>query len=212
MSEKINNETSFRIIENAERKTLTIILGGVRFFSAKFLLELYEEDRYFGNGMLLMGTENLRNLLLGISSGLNNVRPEVKTTPKMFFEGVDYPLIRRKLDQNEQWDKLSYELSLTVFAKGKARDLFFEDLARTKPVRNEQVIKEHVWGVEIELSSSLDDNGEPRVFVILHRIIKGKKTSSNFQSNDEAWGGFDFGVDEEEVSTKDVDLDDDLPF
>lgn len=209
---------NYKIIENKERKTVTVIFGGVTFYSAKYLLELYQDERYFGNGVLELKQEELRPLLTGIAQGLNNLNDKVKNTAGQFYEGdnVDFPLIKRRKDMDDNVVPGQYELSLSVFAKGKPRNLFFADLARTKPITNEQVVKEHEWGVEIEISNYMDENTlEWKTFVVLHRIIKGKARETNYRANDSAWGGFDFGTNEEpEVGAYDNNIveDDDLPF
>lgn len=207
----------FNVIENKERKTITVILGGVRFYSAKYLLERYDEKRYFGNGILKITKDEMGEILKKVSASLNLVNPEVRITPKLLFEGDDnkYPLFKHHYDQDGEWDK-TYEVALSALSDKKERDLFFSDLARTKPVRNEDVVKEHEWGVEIEITSRIDEETlDPKIFVILHRIIKGKKAETTYQSNDNAWGGFDFGGVEEEENVLDKKVlasEEDLPF
>lgn len=201
------------IIENKERKTITVVLGGVRFYSAKYLLERYEDRRYFGNGILKIDKNEMGDILKKISASLNLVNPEVKVSPKLLFEGeeVDYPLFKQHLNQDGDWDG-SYEISLGALSDKRERHLFFNDLARTSPVTNEDIIKEHEWGVEIEISSKVDEETlDTKIFVILHRIVKGKKAETRYQTNDSAWGGFDMGSEEDEQNTLLVN-DDDLPF
>lgn len=208
--------SNYRIVENSNKKSITVIFGGTRFFSAKYLLELYgdgDKGRYFGNANVTLDKEELRELLRSIARALNNQKPEVKVTPGMFFESdnVDFPLVKRRLNQEDEWDGSTYEIALSVFAKGKERNLFFEDLARTKPVTNEDVIKSHEWAIELEIVSNLDEETlEPKLFIILHRIIKGKQ-AGNYSANDDAWKGFNMGVEEEE-EVKDEFSEDDLGF
>ena len=200
------------IIENKERKTITVVLGGVRFYSAKYLLERYEDKRYFGNGILKIDKTEMGDILKRISASLNLVNPDVKVSPKLLFEGadVDYPLFKQHLNQDGDWDG-SYEISLGALSDKRERHLFFNDLARTSPVINEDIVKEHEWGVEIELSSRIDEDSlDTKIFVILHRIVKGKKAETKYQTNDDAWGGFDLGEEEENILVDDDD--DDLPF
>lgn len=199
------------IIENKERKTITVVLGGVRFYSAKYLLERYDEKRYFGKGILKIDKNEMGDILKRISSSLNLVNQEVKVSPKLLFEGdeVDYPLFQRHLNQDGDWDG-SYEISLGALSDKRERHLFFNDLGRTSPVTNEDIVKEHEWGVEIELSSKFDEDSlDTKIFVVLHRIVKGKKAETKYQTNDSAWGGFDMGSEEEDNILVN---DDDLPF
>ena len=196
------------IIENKERKTITVVLGGVRFYSAKYLLERYEDKRYFGNGILKIDKNEMGDILKRISASLNLVNPEVKVSPKLLFEGeeFDYPLFKQHLNQDGDWDG-SYEISLGALSDKRERHLFFNDLARTNPVTNEDVVKEHEWGVEIEISSKIDEESlDTKLFFILHRMVKGKKAETKYQTNDSAWSGFDMGEEEEDI------LEDDLPF
>ena len=200
-----------KIVEN-DRKSVTVVFGGVIFYSAKYLLELWEDERYFGNGILRMDTEQLREVLVGISRALNSVNPGVNVKPSLLYEGgTEFPLIRNHINAEGDWDG-TYDLALSVFTKGKERALFFEDLARTRPVKNEDIIKEHEWGVELELKASIDEESlDVNIFTVLHRIIKGKKVERSYRPNDDAWDGFDFGENDEE----DFDIDtneDDLPF
>lgn len=203
------------IIENKERKTITVVLGEVRFYSAKYLLERYDDSRYFGNGILKITNNELKELLKKVSASLNLANPDVKVSPKLLFEGegVDYPLFQRHFNQDDEWDG-SYEVRLSAFSEKKERYLFFNDLAKTSPVTDEDIVKKHEWGVELELASRVDeDTLETKIFVILHRIVKGKKVETLFQTNDDAWGGFD--LDDEEESddfVEDLDFLDDEPF
>jgi len=196
------------IIENKERKTITVVLGGVRFYSAKYLLERYDDKRYFGNGILKIDKNEMGDILKRISASLNLVNPDVKVSPKLLFEGdeVDYPLFKPHLNQDGDWDG-SYDISLGALSDKRERHLFFNDLARTSPVTNEDIVKEHEWGVEIELSSRIDEDSlDTKIFVILHRIVKGKKAETKYQTNDSAWSGFDLGDEEENILVDDVDL------
>ena len=200
------------IIENKERKTITVVLGGVRFYSAKYLLERYQDKRYFGNGILKIDKTEMGDILKKISASLNLVNPEVKVSPKLLFEGdeVDYPLFKQHKNQDGDWDG-SYEISLGALSDKYERRFFFNDLARTSPVTNEDIVKEHEWGVEIEISSKVDEDSlDTKIFVVLHRIVKGKKAETKYQTNDSAWGGFDMG--EEEDEQKPLVNDDDFPF
>jgi hypothetical protein len=201
-----------KIVENHDRKSVTVVFGGVVFYSAKYLLELWEGERYFGNGILRMDTTQLKEVLLGISRALNSVNPGVNVKASLLYEGgADYPLIRNHINADGDWDG-TYDLALSVFTKGKERALFFEDLARTRPVKNEDIIKEHEWGVELELKASIDEESlDVNIFTVLHRIIKGKKTERNYRSNDDAWDGFDFGENDDEDFVIDT-TEDDLPF
>lgn len=201
-----------KIVENHDRKSVTVVFGGVVFYSAKYLLELWEDERYFGNGVLRMDTAQLKEVLLGISRALNSVNPGVKVKASSLYEGgVDFPLIKNHINADGDWDG-TYDLALSAFTKGKEKALFFEDLARTRAVKNEDVIKEHEWGVELELKASIDEESlDINIFTVLHRIIKGKKAERNYMSNDDAWGGFDFGGNDEEDPVIDT-IEDDLPF
>jgi len=201
-----------KIVENYDRKSVTVVFGGVVFYSAKYLLELWEDERYFGNGILRMDTAQLKEVLLGISRALNSVNPGVKVKASTLYEGgADYPLIKNHINIDGDWDG-TYDLALSVFTKGKKKALFFEDLARTRAVKNEEVIKEHEWGVELELKASIDEKTlDVNIFTVLHRIIKGKKVERNYMSNDDAWSGFDFGGDNDEDFVIDTN-EDDLPF
>ena len=201
-----------KIVENYDRKSVTVVFGGVVFYSAKYLLELWEDERYFGNGILRMDTAQLKEVLLGISRALNSVNPGVKVKTSTLYEGgADYPLIKNHINIDGDWDG-TYDLALSVFTKGKKKALFFEDLARTRAVKNEEVIKEHEWGVELELKASIDEKTlDVNIFTVLHRIIKGKKVERNYMSNDDAWSGFDFGGDNDEDFVIDTN-EDDLPF
>lgn len=199
------------IIENTERKTITVILGGVRFYSAKYLLERYEGERYFGNGILNIDAEGMRDVLSKISKSLNLVNPDVKFPVSFLFEGkdIDYPLFKRHLDMEGAWDK-TYEVSIGAYSKTRDRHLFFEDLQRKTPVTNEDVIKEYEWGIELELSTKIDeDTKKPKLLSILHRIVRGKQAETQYRTNDSAWEGFDFSDDVDEEKTSN---DDEMPF
>lgn len=188
------------IIENKERKTVTLVLGGVRFFYARYLLERYDDSRYFGSGILQMTKEELNEMLKKISLGLNSVNPQVKVSPKSLFEGdeVEYPIFKRNL-KDDEWTGM-FEVALTVFSDKRERALFWEDLSKTKAVLNEDEILGHEWAIELEFSTKIDEKTlDTRIFTILHRIVKGKKVEGNYRANDEAWVGFDLGVDDDEV-------------
>lgn len=201
-----------KIVENHDRKSVTVVFGGVVFYSAKYLLELWEDERYFGNGILRMDTAQLKEVLVGISRALNSVNPGVNVKASSLYEGgADFPLIKNHINEDGDWDG-TYDLALSAFTKGKEKALFFEDLARTRAVKNEDVIKEHEWGVELEIKASIDEGSlDINIFTVLHRIIKGKKAERKYQSNDDAWSGFDFGGNDEEDFDIDT-IEDDLPF
>lgn len=205
----------YNVIKNVDRKTITVTLGGTRFFSAKYLLEKYEEKRYFGNAIFEATTDEINAFLLAIAKALNEANPMVKVSPKLFFESdsIDFPLIKRHLNQDGDWDKKSFSMALSSFNEKSKRNFFFKDLARTQPVIVEETIKEHEWGIEIEISSRVDEESlETKTFVIVHRIIMGAKLEKNYMTNDNAWVGFDLG-DSEEDSKKSLVVDDeDLPF
>lgn len=203
----------YKIIENVEKKTITVVLGEVRFYSAKYLLERFEGRRYFGSGILETTQEEMGKLLRDISSGLNNVKPEVKVSPKTFFEGDDnpYPLFKRHEIDGDYTGK--FEVVIGALADKRERDLFFRDLGRDSVVKSEDEVREYEWGIELEISSKIDDDTlEVKTFVALHRMVRGKKAETQYSRNDDAWGGFDLGVEEEEVEETFVVEDDDLPF
>lgn len=191
------------VFPNSDRKTITVLVGGVRFFSAKFLLERYQEERYFGNGIFEATQEDINKITSEIAQKLVEQNPSVRIHARQFQEGpgVDYPLFKRHLNQDDKWDGKSWSVSLSSFAKNNERNFFYKDKGREHPINNEEIIKDYEWAVELELSVYNDKKTlEDKVFTVIHRILIGQKLEKNYMVNDDAWEGFDF------VS------EDDLPF
>lgn len=207
----------YNIVKNVDKKTVTVVIGETRFFSAKYLLERYDHTRYFGNAVFYATPQEITNLVTQVSNAVNEVNPKVKTNHRMFFEGgsVEYPLFTKHLSLDDKWDGNSYSIKLSSFAEKRTRNFFFNDLARTSPVTDEEEIRRYEWAVEVEISTNVDEKTlEPKYFVIVHRIIKGKKLESVYQENDKAWEGFDLGEEKKKVVDPDLDDidEDDLPF
>lgn len=232
-------KVKLKVIKNESRKTVTVVMSPVIFTFTDYLYEKYEGKRYFASGILqgwnyqeevLPAVKKILNALNEVGKGVLPDGEKLTGKDLLTLKEDEYRLFGKHLNKDKEWDK-QFQVNLASKNKNPDKRFLFKDLAGKMQVPKEDGWK-YVYAIEIEIGAGYnEDSLEKYVFTVFHRAIALKRRDVGFQSNNEAWEGFDFGKNEEEVqeeqvtenedtnkediSTADDDLidsDDDLPF
>ena len=94
--------SKYRIIANDELKTVSVLFPNTRFFSAKYLLKRWQNERYFGQGILPFSNwQEFWNFAKELSNALIQVSGIFSITPNHLFDSalVEYPVFRKRVKE-----------------------------------------------------------------------------------------------------------------
>lgn len=210
----------FKIVKNEARKTVTVIVTPVIFGYTDYLFEKYEGERYFATGVLKEADyqKDVIPFANALVEALNDIAKDTLPSGVKFgindvltLKDDEYRLLGRNLDKDKKWDK-QFKINLSSKSKEVGKVFLFEDLAQNKPIKKEDGWK-HFYAIELEIGAGYSDEElDKYVFSVFHRAISvGRRKSETFAKNNDAWSGFDLGVQEDNDLALDV-KDDDMPF
>ncbi len=198
-----------KIVKNESRKTITVIIAPIVIGYVDYLYKKYNDERYFASAVMQGAdyTKDIVPFVKEVIKYLNELGKGVIPADEAFqisdlisMKDDEYRLISKNTMEGKEWDK-QFKLNLSSKSKSDEKRFLFKDLAQQQPIPQDDGWK-YFYAVELEISVGYDDdNLEKYIYTVFHRAIAIGERDANYKQNDDAWGGFDFKVDK-----------DDLPF
>lgn len=202
----------YKIIRNEKRNTLSVVLSPVVFNYTGYLYQKYKDEKYFATGVLDNQDykEDIVPFVKELVEKLNEVGKDILPPGEQFeisdiitLKDDEYRFITKNTDRDGVWDK-QFKVNLSSKTKNPNKKFLFSSLEDKEGILEDNS-KGFKYGVEVEIGAGYnEDNLEKYIYTVFHRAIaieERGQSEPTYQSNDNAWGGFNFKTEVKEDET-----------